>query len=411
MAVMDHRRLNRLLIVLALLSCISCREVAHAQHSGFSTSLLGRWQCQSEAGPIPLVFQSKSTMVLDGEPADYTLVPGAIRIEEEYGFVDYGYALQGDTLLISFPGGLMLECMREASLQGRGAETPGPEGLAAPAASTPGQSSGSSKIAAGEVGDPSWGFKFRPPAGWEFSKNLNGAILGHDTVPGMILVFPHQQTNLQAVAQQMEEGLVEEAVYLMPSTQLEQKGSNMLAGECAGTWQGQHARGRSIGTLSPHGGGAYVLAITTPERYGKEIAGAADAIAEGMHYFKIDVSNLERIFVGRWAAYSGSSGGATLRNYTFYPDATFSDDRETSYSSDYSGDGGGMPDSYVGGVGTSHGHARWKVGGGEREGQIIITFPDGSENVIDYRVHVQRGETYWREYWFNGRLFRKQDTF
>jgi hypothetical protein len=305
----------------------------------------------------------------------------------------------------------MLECIREAAIEGRRAKTPSRGSDSPPAGSAPAQSPGSSKVFAGEVGDPSWGFKFRPPMGWKFSKDHNGAILGHDTVPGMIVVFPHRQSNLEAVAQQMQEGLVEEDFYLVPSTQLQQKGSNLLSGECAGTWQGQQARGRSIGTLSPHGGGAYVLAITSPDKYGKEIAGAADAIAEGMQYFKVNVSNLAPIFVGRWAAYSGSSGGGTLSNYTFYPDGTFSDASETSYSTEYSSDGWGMPDTHVGAVGTSSSRARWTVRGSERQGQIIITFPDGSENVIDYRVHVQKGETYWREYWFNGRHFRKQDTF
>jgi hypothetical protein len=73
MAVMDYWRFNRFVIVLVLLSGISSSGLAQAQHSDFSTSLLGRWQCQSEAGPIPLVFQSQNTMVFDGEPADYTL--------------------------------------------------------------------------------------------------------------------------------------------------------------------------------------------------------------------------------------------------------------------------------------------------------------------------------------------------
>jgi hypothetical protein len=408
--VMDYRRLSILFVSVVLLSCFSFSGFAQAEYAASMSSLLGRWQCQSYGETIPLIFESQNRMVFDGEAADYTLVPGAIRVEEAYGFVDYGYALEENTLLISFPGGMILQCMREASAQEKTAKSL-PQKTSPAQGTSPPVQSGSSKVASGEVGDPNWGFKFRAPQGWKFNKDHNGAILGHDTIAGMIIVFPHYQTSLQAVAQEMQEGLVEEEIYLMPSAQLQQKGNNMLWGDCSGTWQGQQARGRGFGTLSPYGGGAYVLAITTPEKFGAEIAAAAEAIAGGMQYFKVDVSHLTRIFVGRWASYSGSSGGGTLRNWTFHPDGTFEDASETSYSTNYSSDGMGMPDTNLGALGTSTNRARWTVRGGEREGQIIITYPNGNERFIDYAVHVERGQTYWREYFFNRQLFRKGDTF
>ena len=408
---MDYRRPTVLLIAVVLLSWFLFSSFAKAEYVASVSGLLGRWKCQSYGETIPLIFESESRMVFDGEAANYALVPGAIRVEEDYGFVDYGYALEGETLLLSFPGGMILQCMREASAQEKTAKTP-PQ-VIPPAQSTPPsvQSSGSSRVAPGEVGDPNWGFKFRAPQGWKFNKDYNGAILGHDTVAGMIIVFPHHLTSLQAVAQQMQEGLVEEEIYVMPSAQLQQKGNNTIWGDCSGTWQGQQARGRGFGTLSPYGGGAFILAITTPEKFGSDIAGAAEAIATSMQYFEVDVSHLTRIFVGRWASYSGSSGGGTLINWTFYPDGTFEDASETSYSTDYSSDGMGLPDTNLGALGTSTNRARWTVRGGEREGQIIIVYPNGNERFIDYAVHVQRGETYWREYFFNRRLFRKGDTF
>jgi hypothetical protein len=408
---MDCRRTTVLLIAVVVLSCFSFGSFAKADYVASVSGLLGRWQCQSYGETIPLIFESQSRMVFDGEASNYTLVPGAIRVQEDYGFIDYGYALDGNTLLISFPGGMILQCMREPSAQEKTAK-PLPQ-VSRPAESTPppAKSSGSPEVAPGEIGDPNWGFKFRAPKGWKFNKDHNGAILGHDTIAGMIIVFPHHQTSLQAVAQQMQEGLVEEEIYLMPSAQLQQKGNNTIWGDCSGTWQGQQARGRGFGTLSPYGGGAFILAITTPEKFGSEIAGAAEAIANSMQYFEVDVSNLTRIFIGRWASYSGSSGGGTLINYTFYPDGTFEDASETSYSTDYSSDGMGLPDTNLGALGTSTNRARWTVRGGEREGQIIIVYPNGNERFIDYAVHVQRGETYWREYFFNRRLFRKGDTF
>lgn len=35
-------------------------------------------------------------------------------------------------------------------------------------------------------------------------------------------------------------------------------------------------------------------------------------------------------------------------------------------------------------------------------------FKDGREVVVEYQVHIEKGKTYWREYWFNGELYGKQ---
>jgi hypothetical protein len=94
-----------------------------------ATSLLGAWQCQSAEGPVSLEFQRGGRFAFDGEPGRYTLQPGMILVEEDFGPVPYGYALQGDRLTVQFPDGGSLRCTRAAS----GGQRPSP---AAPPGST-----------------------------------------------------------------------------------------------------------------------------------------------------------------------------------------------------------------------------------------------------------------------------------
>jgi hypothetical protein len=68
---------------------------------------------------------------------------------------------------------------------------------------------GSVALSKDEVSDPTWGFKFSLPKGWKVEKGPKGAILGHDTIPGMIWVFPHLASSFQEVQKQMA-GLAEE---------------------------------------------------------------------------------------------------------------------------------------------------------------------------------------------------------
>lgn len=259
----------------------------------------------------------------------------------------------------------------------------------------------SSKIGRGMAGNAYWGFKFKPPAGWKFRQDSKGVLLGHDSIAGVILVFPHYLTSMAAVRAQMGKGLHEQGTSLRPTGKITAMGKNKLVVECGGVAQGEQARGRAIGTLSPHGGGAFIIAVTTPQKYGAPIRNAAQAIARNLRYFKTGGAKIARIFVGMWAHYSGGSGGGTLRNYRFYADGTFSDDRETSYNIN-------TPGSNIGAHGRGSNRARWKVRGNNRQGRILLFFPNGNQGHIDYRVHISRGRTYWREYIFNGRLFRKQ---
>jgi hypothetical protein len=267
---------------------------------------------------------------------------------------------------------------------------------------------GDAALGAGEAGDPQWGFKFTPPAGWKWQREKSGILLGHDTIPGLIWVFPHDQADLQAVARQMQEGLSEEGVLLSLAGPVEPQGNSALVGEYTGMVQGEQARGRGIGTLSPYGGGAYILAVTTPDKFGRPLMEAADAIARAMRYLKVDVSDLVRHFAGRWASYSGGAGGGTLVNYTLFPDGSFSDQSETSYSGEYSSDGWSSPDTSWGATGVSSARGRWKVRGNKRQGQLILSWQDGSQQVINYQVFVEKGNVYWREYLFDGRHFAKQ---
>ncbi len=74
--------------------------------------LIGSWQSKKEKGMFTLVFMSSSQLEFNGEVANYKLVPGAIRIEDEEGSDDYKYLLKGNSLLLKFPEGMEIEFER-----------------------------------------------------------------------------------------------------------------------------------------------------------------------------------------------------------------------------------------------------------------------------------------------------------
>jgi len=375
---MNFRRISCPALLLTLLWGTGTDASAQATPG----TLVGRWQCEYLGEPLTLVFESSTRLIFDGEPAEYSLIPGKILVSEEAEVVEYGYTLEGNRLVVDLNEGFPMSCTRA-----------GPSPAAGPSI---------------QVGDPSWGYKFNAPAGWKWKSDHSGAMLGHDTIPGMILVIPHHEKDLQSVGRQLSQGLQEEDLTLAASSRVSQTGNGVLNCDITGVAQGQRVKGRAYGTVSPYGGGAYVLGVTTPEKFGEGIAEAARAISSSLSYFKVDITPLIRHFAGMWASYSGGSGGGTLINYEFYADGTFADTSETSYNINSSSDGWRTPDTNIGATGRQSSRARWTVRGTLEAGQIIITQPDGSERYIDYRIFVEKGRKYLREFVFDGRHFSKR---
>jgi len=50
----------------------------------------------------------------------------------------------------------------------------------------------------------------------------------------------------------------------------------------------------------------------------------------------------------------------------------------------------------------------WRAQGTPAAGTIYYTSQDGSSGTLSYQVHVENGQTYWREYYFDGKLYVKQ---
>lgn len=257
--------------------------------------------------------------------------------------------------------------------------------------------SSSPDISTKEAGDPIWGWKFRPPGGWQFQKNQEGIFLGHNTIAGLIMVLPHMSANMQEMQQEMIKGISEEGNYLSLSGNLTSPGDGMLEGEYSGVMDGAQVKARGIGTLSPYGGGAFIIAVTTPDKYGNEIQNTAGAIAQSLTYFKPVGGELMPHFAGKWTNYTKN----TSTWITLFPDGRYGEQYESSYSGNLSGGGN------WGTAGQNDRGGRWTVKGSKEQGQIIVRLNNGNELIYNYRVHSKNGQTYYTEYFFNGDLYGK----
>jgi len=258
------------------------------------------------------------------------------------------------------------------------------------------------------VNDEVNGYSFTRPDGWVHQHADGQILLGSHTIPGVISVFPHQAKSMQELHGLMQLGIQEEGVFLNLDGNVQQKGSNGVVGYYNGSVQGEQARGYGMGLLSPHGGGIYILAVSTPQKLGQEIMAAADYLASNTQFNKRKTgdSNLVRHFSGEWAWTSGYRTSWM----TFFPDGSYSDQSEASYSGNMS-DGSGNVTGNWGVAGQDSNRGRWSIQGTIDSGVITVINPDGSQNRYEYSVFIERGEKYYREYMINGYHYSKQKDF
>ena len=244
-------------------------------------------------------------------------------------------------------------------------------------------------IQAQNITDVMWNFSFTLPNGWQYQKGADGAILGHNSIAGIIYIFPHQIETKQALQAEMKKGLNEEGLFLQLQGKLQKITKNSFAGNYTGFYQMQEVKARAYGDLLKNGGGAIVIAMSTPQTYTKQLSAAGESIIKSVKYKKVPKSDMQQYFVGKWSTYTKYSE----THIYFYPNGTY----QTSNSSSY-----GNSDASVGATwGMAHDNNNggyWSVQGNMKRGRITLQGNNGSTQYIDYVIQG-------KEMYFNGTLY------
>ncbi len=253
----------------------------------------------------------------------------------------------------------------------------------------------------GEVGGASWGFKFVPPDGWVSQVTSDYILLGHNSIAGLIIIMPHQAKSMAQMQTGMEEGLQEEGTDLQLSGNISTLSTNSLVGDYKGYLDGTVAKAKCVGVLSPNGGGAYIIAASTPEMYSEGLENAAKEIGKNMTFIKTETTELVSRFAGKWTTFTTN----TSTDIYLYPNGVYSEHYEASYSGGF--EDGGTSTGNWGTGNQSNDTGKWTIRGSIEKGTITIQMQNGGQYTIEYHVHIKNGQTYYGEYWFNGSLYSK----
>jgi hypothetical protein len=113
--------------------------------------------------------------------------------------------------------------------------------------------------------------------------------------------------------------------------------------------------------------------------------------------------DLMKHFAGTW----WNATTNTETDVTLSADGRYFETSTASYSGG-SSDQYGNSDMSWGTAGDETAQGTWTVRGTREQGQLTIFFQNGTQREINFQVHVENGEVYWNEYYFNGVLYGKK---
>lgn len=140
--------------------------------------------------------------------------------------------------------------------------------------------------ATGKVDYKHLGLSFTIPSGWLGQEAEMGYMMGSNSVPGLIMILPHDQPySLEQIKAQAQSGLNEgNGTNLQLASAVTELGKGTVGGEFSGTLEWQPAKAYIVGMHNPHGLGITIIAITTSDKYNNQYPGYAKAVMNSVQF-------------------------------------------------------------------------------------------------------------------------------
>jgi hypothetical protein len=131
-------------------------------------------------------------------------------------------------------------------------------------------------------------YNFVPPSGWSLvsrDDNSKTYILGHTTIPGIVMTTGHQITSVQELINQLQNGIYTQEMQLIISGIMNNYNSNGISANLSGYMGGYEVRGFLISITNGTSGGVTILSFTYPQLFTGNHINVVKSIANGVTFF------------------------------------------------------------------------------------------------------------------------------
>lgn len=159
-----------------------------------------------------------------------------------------------------------------------------------------------------------FGLRFTVPTGWTHVIENDVIIMGHETLPGIMLAFQNDASNLAELKAVANQGIQDPNINLTPSSQFKTVGKHKLEGFYSGTFDGHFVKSFAVGVVNGKDLGITVLVITETDLFTDQHVSEAKKFGSGIQFVEAkessQTSRWKRDLVGRQLKYLSSSSSS-----------------------------------------------------------------------------------------------------
>lgn len=111
------------------------------------------------------------------------------------------------------------------------------------------------------------GLSFDIPNGWSGQVEGEYIVLGHKSIPGMMLLFQNNSKTAQDLKSLAMQGFMEEGIYLNPSDKFKIVSSTRVEGNYLGQYNGTAVEAFAVGLVNELGNGLSLLILTERDKF------------------------------------------------------------------------------------------------------------------------------------------------
>lgn len=159
-----------------------------------------------------------------------------------------------------------------------------------------------------------FGLRFTVPEGWTHVIENDVIIMGHETLPGIMLAFQNDAATLPQLKAIANQGIQDPNISLSPSSTFKTVGNHKLEGFYEGTFDGSFVKSFAVGVVNGKDLGITVLILTETDLFSDQHVNEAKKFGSGIQFVAIQESGQtarwKRDLTGRQLKYLSSSSSS-----------------------------------------------------------------------------------------------------
>ncbi|MFC4635084.1 hypothetical protein ACFO3O_14275 [Dokdonia ponticola] len=159
-----------------------------------------------------------------------------------------------------------------------------------------------------------FGLSFTLPAGWTGDIQGEYIVLGHTSIPGMMILSDNPNRTIEAVVSTAQQGIQEDGFNLTADGAFKTVSSKRAEGFYKGTYDYSTAvKAYAIGLIDGYGKGMSIVILTETSAFSNDHINAANQLAKSVRFFKPKASPVtlqwQNRIVGKKLTHRYTSGG------------------------------------------------------------------------------------------------------